>query len=126
MEKEISLIFEKNSALNNLKKFDEIKELLEKHGVYLDVDYDFTEDKAKFVLEVDENKVKRSAGRNRKATKTKNSILVKLSDIEKMQETMTDEEIISQMNISRATFYRRLKRAKETRKMIDDNYDPIF
>ena len=115
----IMLSVDKTSIYNNFNDFDEIKKLLEQHGVFINFD---TDNHNVLSIFVNESELKRNAGRKAKLEYTENGIL-RLSEIEKMQETMTDTEIISQLNMSRATFYRRLKKAKANKK---PNYDPLF
>lgn len=61
-------------------------------------------------------RLKRNAGAKRKEILLDDEIIgptpIMLSDIEEMQKTMSDVEIYTKLGISKATFYRRLKKAK--------------
>lgn len=119
----LELNFLINIEHSNLDDFDEMQKILNKHGIKIEIDQDVS------VLNMilDKYELSRHAGRMQKMThqiqengKTK---VCRLSDIEKLQETLTDNEIVSKLNMSRATFYRRLKKAKENR---IDGIDPLF
>ena len=105
------------------ENFNKIKKALENHGCYID----FKDGCLDIFL--DHKTLSRGAGRR----KILNSIgyegdelvLVKLSDVLKMQETMSEKEIVSYLKMSRATYYRHLKIAK-AKKAENEDYDPTF
>lgn len=114
---------------NNFEEFDELKDLLHRHGIELD--FNMKENILSVI--VNERILSRDAGRQKKFAHEKEIVnkngiheevkLLKLSDVEKLQKKMTDEQIVSKLNISRSTFYRHLKKAKEKR---TETYDPYF
>lgn len=75
--------------------------------------------------EIIKTKLKRGAGAKRKQTLIDDEFIgptpVLLYEIEKMQKTMTDKEIYTKLGISKATFYRRLKKAKAKAEEENDN-----
>lgn len=88
------------------KKLEEIEELLNAVGITFNYDT-----KSKISLSIDEEilrkTIKRNAGRHRKHLN-----FIKIGEVYKMRESMTDEEICKQLGIGKATFYRRLKTAE--------------
>lgn len=88
------------------KKLEEIEELLNAVGITFNYDT-----KSKISLSIDEEilrkTIKRNAGRHRKHLN-----FIKIGEVYKMRESMTDEEICKQLGIGTATFYRRLKTAE--------------
>ncbi len=113
----------------DLEHYKKIKEILSKYCINLDIDTE----KNTLSLGVNQKAIKRGAGRRKKFAHRKEDAdeygfysyktMLTLSDIEEMQKRMTDEQIVEELNLSRSTFYRHLKKAKEKR---TDNYDPYF
>ena len=110
---------------DNLDDYEQMKELLEKHGIYINI-ADESDKYGRLFCSIDvfPKKLSREAGSRTKIVELKNKrVMLKLSDIEKMRENMSDEEIVSKLNIGRATYYRHLKKAKEKAK---NGFDPYF
>lgn len=109
-----------------IDKLKEIQDVLSTHGCYIVFEEDGT-----LSISVYKSGLSRGAGRKKKlhAVKDSNSRsgirLTTLGDVQKMQETMTEDEIVSYLNMSRATYYRHLKKAKEQKESNPD-HDPTF
>lgn len=122
-----SLYFEIIDDGNKIEDYEEMKELLEKHGVYLNWNIDDNT----LQLSVNERRLNRGAGRRSKVSSVKDDTkefgirLIKLNDVLEMQKEMTEEELISKLNMSRATYYRHLKKAKVKKERNPDS-DPVF
>lgn len=133
----LHFVFELADTDNNndeLLKLKEFQEELAKKGIILEVwEPEGNQEHTQVFMAFFKNKLNRNAGRRSKIETVNNrpspygqgNDLMRLSDIIKMQETMTDNEIVSQLNMSRATFYRHLKKAKVAAEKNKD-YDPIF
>lgn len=111
-----------------LEDFEIMQKLLENKGVSLLLDEEVDEDGCQiFTILLDYDKAKRNAGPKNAVVKDENGKMLRYSDIVEMQKTMKDEEIIKTLNISQATFYRHLKKAKAIKeKFKNSDYDPYF
>lgn len=100
---------------DEIKELKSIQESFKKIGIQIDIN-DTNNASLTFNTYDVAKKLKRNAGRIPKFIKNgKKSLLI--GDVLDMRETMTDKEIISKLNMSHATFYRRLKQAEQ---FIDD------
>ena len=70
-----------------------------------------------------EKKMNRDAGKHKKLIRCENREgFITLGQIKEMQSKMKNDEIIKELDISRATFYRRLKEHKEKRTRDDEKF----
>ena len=89
-----------------LAEMSELNEILRSTGVVIDMECDSV------IIECDTDRIEynksRGAGRKMKITAQR----VTCAEIAGMRETMKEHEILSQLGISRSTYYRRLRRLK--------------
>lgn len=98
----------------NQQAIDEIKELLESIGINISINDEYDEDQKTEFLSVVltdefEQKKTRNAGRKSKSIKG----MITIEDIEKMITEKTADVVARKLGISRATLFRKLKKAKE-------------
>lgn len=94
-------------------EIEEQKGVLEKHS-YLSF---------KFDSENVEKKISRDAGKHKKLVRSKREDdFITLGQIKAIQKKKKNDEIIEELDISRATFYRRLKEHKEKKTRDDQRF----
>lgn len=104
--KEQILIEVESIGKEELKKIEIFNSLFAKHGVYLEV----RDLKGKYIkIDFDTKKNKRGAGRKQKFV----SGSYTLKEVEEMLKTSSAEEVANELGVSRATFFRKLKKSRE-------------
>ena len=111
------------------KKIEQLSELLKNHGIDIHLNHSVDDDGRTWdglVIKYDTKKIKRGAGRKSHLVKNHNGKAMRFSDVLKLREELGDDEVLfAELNISRATFFRKLKECKEF--VADDpGYDPYF
>lgn len=119
----LTLVVE-NSQMNKLDDFAEIKEILLDLGVIINLgDFDTFSDKTFCDLVINKSSLKKSRGGRRKIDISSDKKFIKYSDIILMMQQMSDKQIMEDLGVKHATFYRRKKTMLESKyyKNLDKN-----
>jgi predicted HTH transcriptional regulator len=103
------LHLEPRDGANAKKVSDEINSLLNGKGLYVN----YHKEDSTLYISIKPTLIKRKLSRNAGRKQGKVYTQYKCSEIAEMQKTMTNEQIATQLNIPKATFYRHLKLMKQ-------------
>ena len=111
-KKENSIIFQLSQIKKeNLDQIELFNYTFEKFGISLEYQNLIQHDTFNLIINYDTNKIKRGAGRKQKTDINKEKLT--LREVEELLKTETAETVSKRLGMSRATFFRRLKKNRE-------------